>query len=128
MEIPDRPRASIRLDRSRPVLMTHLAPRACWLAMRSSSSRGMGGFSNSAKSVPSKSVEMSFIVGIMMASQLAARHDPGLRFLCQNVMSALQEQYDEAMFAFSTGDYDAAIARLKTVLASEPSYFDARLA
>ena len=43
-------------------------------------------------------------------------------------MSGLQEQYDEAMFAFSTGDYDAAIARLRQVLESDPAYFDARLA
>lgn len=42
-------------------------------------------------------------------------------------MSALQEQYDEAMFAFSTGDYPGAIARLEAVLAQDPSHFDAQL-
>ena len=39
----------------------------------------------------------------------------------------LQEQYDDAMFAFSTGDYDGAIAKLQTVLAQEPTHFDAQL-
>ncbi|HKI69354.1 MAG TPA: tetratricopeptide repeat protein [Verrucomicrobiae bacterium] len=39
----------------------------------------------------------------------------------------LQEQYDDAMFAFSTGDYDSAIARLQTLLAQEPADFDAQL-
>src|SRR5271170_2304767 len=39
----------------------------------------------------------------------------------------LQEQYDDAMFAFSTGDFDTAIARLKAILAEDPSHFDAQL-
>ena len=42
-------------------------------------------------------------------------------------MATLQEQYDEAMFAFSTGDYDSAIVGLKSVLAEDPGYFDAQL-
>ena len=42
-------------------------------------------------------------------------------------MPTLQEQYDDAMFAFSTGDYDAAISGLKSVLAEDPVYFDAQL-
>ena len=40
----------------------------------------------------------------------------------------LQESYDDAMFAFSQGDYPAAIARLGTVLASDPGHFEAQLA
>jgi tetratricopeptide (TPR) repeat protein len=43
-------------------------------------------------------------------------------------MAALQDQYDEAMFAFSRGDYDAAIAQLRCVLAEDPTQFDAQLA
>lgn len=43
-------------------------------------------------------------------------------------MSGLQDQYDEAMFAFSTGAYDEAIAKLKAVLAEDPAQFDAQLA
>ena len=39
----------------------------------------------------------------------------------------LQEQYDDAMFDFSTCDYNAAIAKLKTVLAADANYFDAQL-
>jgi len=43
-------------------------------------------------------------------------------------MPNLQEQFDDAMFAFSTGDVDAAIAGLKAVLAQDAEYFDAQLA
>ena len=40
----------------------------------------------------------------------------------------LQEQFDEAMFEFSTGHGDAAIQRLQAILAEDPDYFDAQLA
>ena len=40
----------------------------------------------------------------------------------------LQEQYDDAMFDFSRGEFDGAIVKLKSVLAAEPEYFDAQLA
>jgi len=40
---------------------------------------------------------------------------------------SLQEQYDDAMFDFSTGDYDRAIEKFKAVLASDPVHFDAQL-
>ena len=43
-------------------------------------------------------------------------------------MDSLQEQYDEAMFEFSTGEYDRAIAGFKAVLAQDPVHFDAQLA
>src|SRR6185369_624515 len=43
-----------------------------------------------------------------------------------NVMT-LQEQYDDAMFDFSTGDYDRAIEKFKAVLAEDPKHFDAQL-
>ena len=39
-----------------------------------------------------------------------------------------QEQYDEAMFDFSRGKFDRAIAKLKAVLAADPENFDAQLA
>jgi Flp pilus assembly protein TadD len=39
-----------------------------------------------------------------------------------------QEQYDDAMFDFSRGEFDVAIARLKAVLAADPDNFDAQLA
>jgi tetratricopeptide (TPR) repeat protein len=42
-------------------------------------------------------------------------------------MSTLQEQYDEAMFAFSTGDLDAAIVQLQALLAQDQGFFDAQL-
>ena len=39
----------------------------------------------------------------------------------------MQEQYDDAMFDFSTGDYDSAIAKFKEILAEAPEHFDAQL-
>jgi Flp pilus assembly protein TadD len=39
-----------------------------------------------------------------------------------------QEQYDDAMFDFSQGDFDSAIIKLKAALVIEPDYFDAQLA
>ena len=44
------------------------------------------------------------------------------------ICMTLQEQYDDAMFEFSRGDFDGAIVRLKAVLAAEPAHFDAQLA
>src|SRR5881227_3103826 len=43
-------------------------------------------------------------------------------------MPSLQDQYDDAMFDFSTGDYDGSIAKLKAVLGEDPAHFDAQLA
>ncbi len=42
-------------------------------------------------------------------------------------MPTLQEQFDEAMFEFSTGNCDGAIERLQAILAQDPDYFDAQL-
>jgi Flp pilus assembly protein TadD len=39
----------------------------------------------------------------------------------------LQEQYDDAMFAFSSGDFARAIVKLRAVLAQDPAHFDAQL-
>jgi len=38
-----------------------------------------------------------------------------------------EEQYDDAMFEFSAGEFDRAIAKLKTILDEEPTHFDAQL-
>jgi Flp pilus assembly protein TadD len=43
-------------------------------------------------------------------------------------MPSLQDQYDDAMFAFSTGDYESAIAGLQAILQRDPDHFEARLA
>lgn len=40
----------------------------------------------------------------------------------------LQEQHDDAMFDFSRGDFEGAIAKLEAVLAADPGHFDAQLA
>jgi tetratricopeptide (TPR) repeat protein len=39
-----------------------------------------------------------------------------------------QAHYDDAMFDYSTGEYDMALAKLTTILDADPSHFDARLA
>ncbi len=40
----------------------------------------------------------------------------------------LQEQYDDAMFDFSQGDFAASVGKLKAVLAQDPENFEAQLA
>jgi tetratricopeptide (TPR) repeat protein len=40
----------------------------------------------------------------------------------------LQEQYDDAMFDFSRGEFDGAITKLSLVLEQDPVYFEAQLA
>ena len=39
----------------------------------------------------------------------------------------LQERYDDAMFDFTTEQYDTAIAKLESILADDPAHFDAQL-
>jgi cytochrome c-type biogenesis protein CcmH/NrfG len=41
---------------------------------------------------------------------------------------SLQEQYDEAMFEFSRGEFDRAITGLQAVLAQDPAHYEAQLA
>jgi tetratricopeptide (TPR) repeat protein len=43
------------------------------------------------------------------------------------IMPTAQEQYDDAMFDFSTGEYDLAIAKLQAILAEDAADFDAQL-
>jgi predicted Zn-dependent protease len=43
-------------------------------------------------------------------------------------MPTAQEQFDDAMFEFSRGNVDGAIAGLQAILAKEPDNFDAQLA
>jgi len=43
-------------------------------------------------------------------------------------MPTAQEQYDDAMFEFSQGHYDACIAKIRSLLAEDPDHFDAQLA
>lgn len=43
-------------------------------------------------------------------------------------MPSLQDDYDDAMFEFSMGNTDAAIDKLKAILAQDPNFFDAQLA
>ena len=41
---------------------------------------------------------------------------------------SLQEQYDDAMFDFSRGEFDSAVTKLQAVLAQDAAHFDAQLA
>lgn len=43
-------------------------------------------------------------------------------------MASHQDQYDEAMFDYSQGEYDSCIHKLNALLAVAPDQFDARLA
>jgi len=43
-------------------------------------------------------------------------------------MSTLQDRYDDAMFDFSTGNYEQAIEKLRSILEESPDDFDAQLA
>jgi tetratricopeptide (TPR) repeat protein len=40
---------------------------------------------------------------------------------------SLQDRYDDAMFDFSTGAYEAAMGKLQALLAEDPTFFDAQL-
>jgi tetratricopeptide (TPR) repeat protein len=41
---------------------------------------------------------------------------------------SVQDQYDDAMYDFSTGEYDRCIAKLTSLLAEDPENFEAQLA
>src|SRR5512132_989033 len=39
----------------------------------------------------------------------------------------MQDEYDDAMFDYTTGDYDTAIAKFRQILETHPEHFDAQL-
>jgi Flp pilus assembly protein TadD len=39
----------------------------------------------------------------------------------------MQDQYDDAMFDYTQGEYDAALAKFENILAAHPDHFDAQL-
>src|ERR1051326_8677852 len=39
----------------------------------------------------------------------------------------LQDQYDDAMYDFSRGEFDSAIAKFEAILRADPAHFDAQL-
>jgi len=45
---------------------------------------------------------------------------------CQSVMS-LQDQYDEAMYDFSRGQFESARAKFEAILREDPGHFDGQL-
>jgi tetratricopeptide (TPR) repeat protein len=40
---------------------------------------------------------------------------------------SLQDQYDDAMFDFSRGEFDSAISKFEAILREDPDHFDAQL-
>ena len=40
---------------------------------------------------------------------------------------SLQDRYDDAMFDFSRGEFDSAIAKFESILREDPAHFDAQL-
>src|SRR5882672_1514437 len=64
----------------------------------------------------------------LFTGRLRACNNPVIRTIVKIIMPTSQEQYDDAMFAFSQGDYDTAIAGLRSLLTGEPSHFEAQLA
>jgi Flp pilus assembly protein TadD len=60
--------------------------------------------------------------------RLRGHYNHAIRLVVKRFMPTHQEQYDDAMFDFSTGDYASAIAKFKAVLGEDPAHFDAQLA
>lgn len=48
--------------------------------------------------------------------------------IVKSIMPTLQEQYDDAMFDYTQGDYRSAIAKFQALLVQDPNHFDSRLA
>ena len=65
---------------------------------------------------------------LLVAFRLRGHYNRAIRWVVKRFMPTLQEQYDDAMFDFTTGEYDSAIARFKAILAEDPGHFDAQLA
>jgi tetratricopeptide (TPR) repeat protein len=59
---------------------------------------------------------------------LRGPHNPVIGTIVKIIMPTAQEQYDDAMFAFSQGRYDEAIAMLRAILGEDAAHFDAQLA
>jgi tetratricopeptide (TPR) repeat protein len=66
-------------------------------------------------------------VWTFLTSRLRGRYNRVIAIFVK-VNIPLQDSYDEAMFAFSQGDYDAAIQKFGAILAEDPQHFDAQLA
>ena len=50
---------------------------------------------------------------------------PGMQY--RAVAMEMQEQYDDAMFDYTTSNYDSALAKFQQILATHPQHFDAQL-
>lgn len=59
---------------------------------------------------------------ILRARSIATKLRPSM-----DMSSDHQSRYDDAMFDYSTGDYDGAITKLRGILAEDPVHFDAQL-
>jgi tetratricopeptide (TPR) repeat protein len=59
---------------------------------------------------------------------LRGADNPVIRTIVKIIMPTAQEQYDDAMFDFSQGRYDEAIARFRALVEADVANFDAQLA
>lgn len=59
---------------------------------------------------------------------MRAHNNPVIRTIVKTNMPSGQEQYDDAMFDFSQGEFDLTITKLRALLTAEPDHFDAQLA
>jgi predicted Zn-dependent protease len=78
---------------------------------------------------PKLSLERAIVQGHASVSRALARPQESWHTDdCQKNMPNPEEQYDDAMFDFSQGDYDSAAAKFQKLLGDNPENFDAQLA
>jgi hypothetical protein len=102
--------ASIKLDKSRPVLITHLAPCRCKRPIAPEIFRHRRIFVLGVQSTIKVRRDKSIGRVVSFVTTACARLQSCDIVRCQENMPTPQDQYDDAMFDFSTGDYDSAIA------------------
>jgi predicted Zn-dependent protease len=68
--------------------------------------------------------------GMPREIQAASPHDCGSPAICCPIKTPMthQDRYDDAMFDYSQGEMDGAMAKLKQILQEDPCNFDAQLA
>src|SRR5213596_1562063 len=105
-----------------------------WMTASWDAPRGQGGITTQGKDLREleqnvreavrrhKSVSRLCVPGQFHGAKLSGHTETANGF-----MATLQEQYDDAMFDFSTGDYDSAIAKFRSILGEDPNHFDAQL-
>ena len=73
-------------------------------------------------------IDSRYSRGEWLKPRLRERNNPVIGSIVKTNMPTPQDQYDDAMFDFSQGEYDQAIGKLTVLLAEDVDNFDARLA